>query len=118
MALEIEFVAEARPATAVLRLAGPATFRQAPQLRDALFEAIGAAGDKNLVVELERLERIDTAAMAVLVEGLMATQGTDTAIFLLNPSRSVREVFRLAGLEDALTCCFDSWEDFATALAG
>lgn len=118
MTLEIEFVGEARPATAILRLAGRATFRQAPQLRQSLFEAIEAAGDKNLVVELERVERIDTAAMAVLVEGLLATQGTETAIFLLNPSRSVREVFRMAGLEDALTCCFDSWEEFATAMAG
>ncbi|MDX1643673.1 MAG: STAS domain-containing protein [Thermoanaerobaculia bacterium] len=118
MSLDIEFVAEARPATAVLRLGGRATFEQAPQLREALFESIEAADGKNLVVELDAVTRIDTSAMAVLVEGLMATQASETTIFLLNPSRSVREVFRLAGLEEALTCCFDSWEDFTSAVAG
>lgn len=118
MSLDIEFLAEARPATAVLRLAGRATFEQAPDLRQALFEAVEAVPGKNIVVELDGVTRIDTSAMAVLVEGLMATQHSDTTIFLLNPSRSVREVFRLAGLEEALTCCFDSWEDFTSAVAG
>lgn len=118
MSLGIEFVGEARPATAILRLGGRATFEQAPRLREALFEAVAAAPGKNLVVELGDVERIDTTCLAVLVEGLMATRESDTTIFLLNPSRSVREVFRLAGLEEALTCCLDSWEDFASAVSG
>ena len=31
------------------------------------------------------------------------------------PNRSVRKVFELAGLEEALTRCYSSWEDIAAA---
>jgi anti-sigma B factor antagonist len=117
MALSIELEPDARPATVMLRLRGSATYHEAPELRRALFEAIGRAQDKNLVVELEKVERMDTAALAVLVEGLMATRDGDPAVFLMHPSESVRRVFRLAGLEDALTRCFDCWEDVAAAIA-
>ncbi len=117
-ALEIEFLPDAREASAILRLGGRASYREAPDLRRALFDAIAAVRDKNLVVELGRVERMDTAALAVLVEALIATRGGEPPIFLISPSESVRRVFDLAGLEEALTRCYDCWEDFEPAAAG
>ncbi len=113
--LEIEFFPDAREATATLKLGGRIGYREAPALRRALFDAIAASTDKNLVVELAMVEQMDTAAMAVLVEGCIATRGGEPPIFLMCPSRSVRKVFELAGLEEALTRCYTSWEDIATA---
>ncbi|MCP4200597.1 MAG: STAS domain-containing protein [bacterium] len=113
--LEIEFDPDAREATATLKLGGRAGYREAPQLRRALFDAIAASAGRNLVVELALVEKMDTAAMAVLVEGCIATRGGETPIFLMCPSSSVRKVFELAGLEEALTRCYTSWEDIATA---
>jgi anti-sigma B factor antagonist len=107
----------ARPATAILHLGGRASFREAPELRAAVFQAIEVARDKNLVIDLERVESLDTAAMAVLVEALMETKGSDTTVFLLHPSRAVQSVFRMAGLAEALTQCCDCWEDIAAAMA-
>ena len=101
----------------MLHLRGRASYREAPQLRQAVFDAIALSADKNLVVELDEVETIDTAALAVLVEALMATRDGDPAMFLMCPSNSVRRVFRLAGLEEALTRCYHCWEDLATAIA-
>jgi anti-anti-sigma factor len=117
MSLSIDLLPDARPATVTLRLAGTATYHEAPELRQAVFEAIDRARGKNLVVELEEVVRMDTAALAVLVEALMVTKDGDPAVFLMHPNPSVRRVFRLAGLEDALTRCFDCWEDIAAAIA-
>jgi anti-anti-sigma factor len=116
MSFSAELDPAARPATAILQLAGRVSFREAPELRQALFDAIAGARDKNLVVDLERIETLDTAAMAVLVEGLLATKESDTTVFLLHPSESVQSVFRMAGLEEALTQCCNCWEDFAAAI--
>ena len=113
--LEIEFVPDAREATATLKLSGRAGYREAPKLRQALFDAIAVSAGKNLVVELALLEKVDTAVMAVLVEACIATREGDPAIFLMCPNRSVRKVFELAGLEEALTRCYSSWEDIAAA---
>ena len=111
------FDLDARPATATLHLSGEAGFREAAELRKVLFEAVEASGDKNLVVELEDVRRIDTAAMAVLVEALVATHEHGPTVFLVSPSESVRKVFELAGLEDALLRCFTCWGDLEQAVA-
>ena len=115
--LEIAFEPDAMAATAMLYLRGRAGFRESRQLRDALFAAIATLGDKNLVVHLEGLSRLDTAAMAVLVEGLVATRDSGPDVFLVCASESVRRVFRLAGFDEALVRCFDCWADYEQAVA-
>ncbi len=117
MTLETEFNPSARPTTATFHLKGTAGYRQAAQLRRELFEAIDATGDKNLVVELDEVSRIDTAAMAVLVEGLVATHSRGPTMFLVCPNESVRRVFELAGLEDALLRCYSCWGDLDRAMS-
>jgi anti-anti-sigma factor len=114
--LQIEFVPDAKEATAMLHLVGRASYREAPELRRAVFDAISVTTDKNLVIELDRVEAMDTAALAVLVEALMVTRDVDPPIFLMCPSDSVRRVFRLAGLEEALTRCYHCWEDLETTI--
>lgn len=103
--LEIDFLPEAAEGTAVLHLRGHATFRQAPELRRRLFDAIDGHDVPRLVVELGEVEKMDTAAMAVLVEGLIATRRDGPDVFFCTPSDSVRKVFHLAGLEEALSRC-------------
>lgn len=115
--LAISFEPEARAATSMLHLGGDLGFREAAELRRALFEAIDATGDRNLVVDLREVNRIDTAAMAVLVEGLLATKDRGPDLFLIGPNESVRRVFALAGLEDALVRCFDCWGDLELSVA-
>ena len=115
--LDIEFDPDARPATAMLRLRGRAEYRDAGALRKALFDAIPLAVDKNLVVDLDAVEQIDTAAMAVLIEGLKATHNRGPDMYLVGAHESVRLVFRLAGLEEALTRCFGCMAEMEQAIA-
>ena len=59
-----------------------------------------------------------TTCMSVLVEALMATRDGTPTVFLMSPSESVRKVFRLAGLEEALTRCYTCWDDLQISVAG
>lgn len=115
--LSIEFEPDAMAATAMFRLHGRASYREAGELRTALFDAITVTGEKNLVVELEDVVSIDTAAMAVLIEALKATHDRGPDMYLVCATESVRLVFRLAGLEDALTRCFSCMADMEQAIA-
>ncbi len=116
-ALSIEFVPDAMAATAMFHMRGRASYREAGQLRKELFDAIAVSGDKNLVVLLEDVVSIDTAAMAVLIEALKETHDRGPDLYLICPTESVRMVFRLAGLEDALTRCFACMADMEQRIA-
>lgn len=104
--LEIDYIPDAVEDTAVLHLRGSASFREAPELRRRLFDAIADDDPPRLVVELADVDKMDTAAMAVLVEGMIATRRQGPDVFFCTPSESVKNVFRLAGLEEALERCY------------
>ena len=108
---EIDYEPQAGQYTAMLSLQGSVTFREAPELRRQLFEAIEAHPDRNLVVELSKVDRFDTAAMAVLLEGLMMTYENGPALFLVGANDAVTKVFKLAGFEEALMRCFGCMDD-------
>lgn len=108
---EVQFEPQAGSYTALLSVRGDVTFREAPELRERLFEAIASYPERNLVVELSGVDRFDTAAMAVLLEGLRASSGKGPEIFLVGAGESVIKVFRLAGFEDALLRCFGCMDD-------
>ena len=116
MSLEIEFIPDAMPATAMFYLRGRAGYQEAAQLRKELFAAIELTADKNLVVELDEVESMDTAAMAVLVEALRDTHDGGPDVYLVSATESVRRVFRLAGLEGALTRCFTCMAEMQEAM--
>lgn len=103
--------------TAMLTVHGAVTFRQAPELRKQLLQAIEAHPERNLVVELSQVTRFDTAAMAVLLEGLMLTTGIEPEVFLVGANESVTKVFQLAGFEDALVRCFGCMDDVHQQIA-
>lgn len=109
--LEIDEEALGKRPGGLLRVRGVATFREAPELRERLFEAIDRAGGAPTIVDLESVSRIDTAAVAVLVEGLARSLEAGGDLFLTAPSVSVQRVFELAGLPEALNRCFSCIEE-------
>ncbi len=108
---EIDYDAQAGQYTAMLSLEGTVTFREAPELRRQLLDVIKAHPDRNLVVELSKVTRFDTAAMAVLLEGLMMTHEQGPEIFLVGANDAVTKVFKLAGFEEALLRCLGCMDD-------
>ena len=108
---EIDYNAQAGRYTAMLTLDGTVTFREAPELRRRLLEAIEAHPDRNLVVELSQVDRFDTAAMAVLLEILIQTHEHGPEVYLVGANEAVTKVFKLAGFEEALMRCFGCMDD-------
>ena len=115
---EIAFDPQAGKYTGMLTLAGSVTFREAPELRRRLLQAVEEYPDRNLLVELSRVDRLDTAAMAVLLEVLMQTHESGPQIYLVGANDAVTKVFRLAGFEEALLRCFGCMDDIQQQLAG
>jgi anti-anti-sigma factor len=72
---------------------------------------------RHLVVELGALESIDTAGVAVLVEGLVASQASGQTLLFCEPSDRVRAMFELAGLHEALKSCCKGAQEVETRLA-
>jgi anti-anti-sigma factor len=109
--LEIAYDPQAGQYTAMLTLDGTVTFREAPELRRRLLEAIEAHPARNLVVELSQVDRFDTAAMAVLLEILIQTHKQGPEVYLVGANEAVTKVFKLAGFEEALLRCFGCMDD-------
>lgn len=101
---------------ASLALTGRVSYADATELRAILFEMIHGDAPHHIVVELGALERIDTAGVAVLVEGLIAAHATDQKMLLCEPSDMVRATFELAGLQEALRSCCACPEDVETRI--
>lgn len=100
----------------LLRLKGTATYREAPYLRERLLGAIEHAEGKPTIADLEGVVRMDTVAMAVLVEGLARSLELGGDLYLSAPRDSVRRVFELAGLPEALNRCFSCIEEVGPRL--
>lgn len=88
-----------------LALSGWITYVEAPALHRILFQMIDKDAPRDLVVELGALEKIDTAGVAVLVEALAAARSADQRLLLCEPADTVRAIFQLAGLAEALQAC-------------
>lgn len=104
--------------TLVLSLRGRVDYHDAPELRDIVLRAIGRSNASVLIVDLAGMHGMDTAGMAVLVEGLMESRMKGRQMFLCAPSRSVLDIFHLAGLHEALDCCCASPGEVRDRMAG
>jgi len=81
---------------------GRITYHEAPEFRKIILGEVSNARLSALVIELGGVKHIDTAGLAVLVEGLLASRQRNLRMLLCQPSESVLQIFRLAGLRDAL----------------
>lgn len=101
---------------ASLVLTGRVGYADATHLRTTLFQMLRSDAPHHIVIELGALERIDTTAVAVLVEGLIAARATGQEMLLCEPSDTVRATFELAGLQEALRSCCKCPKDVETRI--
>jgi anti-sigma B factor antagonist len=99
MALGIE--AEQRADATVLVLSGELDLATSGQLRTALVEAIGDG--RRIVVDLERLEFIDSVGLGMLVSGLKRARSHGGDLELVVTSRLVLRPLELTGLDSIFT---------------
>jgi len=102
----------------VASIGGQVDFGNAADLRRRLWKIMTADPAGGLVLELGSVESMDTAAVAVLVEVLMAGRRRGIQVFLCGSSPAVHRLFQLSGLDEALECCCDSPAEVQQRLAG
>lgn len=97
----------------VVDLVGELDVYQAPRLRERL-EALVASGANSLVLNLTRVEYIDSTGLGTLVALRKLAIARGGELRLLCPNPSIRRVFEITGL---LTV-FPFFDDESAALSG
>jgi anti-sigma B factor antagonist len=86
----------------VLEIGGEVDVYTAPQLRERLI-AMVEAGDRRVVVDLGRVEFLDSTGLGVLVGALKRLRGVDGELSLVCAQERLLKIFRITGLDRVFT---------------
>lgn len=101
MSQEFEIVVTVLEDEAVISVIGELDFSTAPLLRAQVIELLN--GDvSNLVIDLGRMEFIDSSGLGVLVAALKRMRERDGRLLLRSPSANTSMVLRVSGLDKLL----------------
>jgi anti-sigma B factor antagonist len=81
----------------VVTVGGEIDVYTAPKLRDKITELVNA-GHHTLVVDLEKVEFLDSTGLGVLVGGLKRVRGHDGSLQLVCTQERLLKIFRITGL--------------------
>jgi anti-sigma B factor antagonist len=98
----------------VLDVRGDLDVYSSPTLRHQILDRI-QRGDSRIIVDLEHVDFLDSAGVAVMINGLRLATNSDGTLVLVQPGDQVRRMLRLTNLDQVLQT-FPSVED-AVSLA-
>jgi anti-sigma B factor antagonist len=92
------------PAGTVIEAVGEVDLTTAAQLREALLAAVGASAQSSVIVDLSKVDFIDSAGLALLVEARkrLSPEGRTLSI-LLSPGRQPERVLKLGRFDTIMT---------------
>lgn len=99
----------------LIELEGEVDVYTAPQLKQQII-GILETGSKKLVVDLARVEYLDSTALGVLIGGLKRMREADGNMVLICPNPRIRRVFEITGL-DKIFEIYNSEDESKEALA-
>jgi anti-sigma B factor antagonist len=82
----------------VLEVGGEVDVYTAPQLRERLIE-LSQAGAQHVVVDLSRVEFLDSTGLGVLVGGLKRQRAVDGSLGLVCSHERLLKIFRITALD-------------------
>lgn len=94
LGLEVD---ETRTPYTVLALQGELDVYSSPQLRDCLVNLL-KQGHRKIVIDLDLVDFIDSAGLAVLVGGLKRIRSFDGELSIVSRQRNVLRVLEISGL--------------------
>jgi len=100
--MELSFVTHSADGYTVLEVGGEMDVYTAPQLRERLIEIV-EEGRRYLVVDLRRLEFLDSTGLGVLVGGLKRLRGVEGAFALVCGQERLLRIFRITGLDQVFS---------------
>jgi anti-sigma B factor antagonist len=86
----------------VVEVGGEIDVYTAPKLRETIV-ALVDAGQYHLVVDLERVEFLDSTGLGVLVGGLKKLRAHDGSMQLICTQERLLKIFRITGLDRVFT---------------
>ncbi len=98
----------------VIELEGEVDVYTAPQLKQQVIGVL-ESGSKGLVVDLTKVDYLDSTALGVLIGGLKRIREVDGNLMLICPSPRIRRVFEITGL-DKIFLIYNTQEEAKAAL--
>jgi len=81
----------------IIEVGGEIDVYTAPKLRDKITELVGN-GDYNLVIDMEKVDFLDSTGLGVLVGGLKKVRAHDGSMELICSQDRLLKIFRITGL--------------------
>jgi anti-sigma B factor antagonist len=82
----------------VIELEGEVDVYTAPQLKQQMINLL-ESGNKQMMIDLTKVEYLDSTALGVLIGGLKRMREMDGNMVLVCPSARIRRVFEITGLD-------------------
>lgn len=86
----------------VIEVGGEIDVYTAPKLRERIIELVDE-GQYHLVVDLEKVDFLDSTGLGVLVGGLKRVRGHDGSLQLVCTQERLLKIFRITGLSKVFT---------------
>jgi anti-sigma B factor antagonist len=109
--VDLSLTARGEGGRTVIEVAGEIDVYTAPKLREKI-AALVDDGVYDLVIDLERVEFLDSTGLGVLVGGLKRVRTHDGSLSLVCTQERLLKIFRITGL----TKVFDIHPDVASAI--
>ncbi|MDO8588113.1 MAG: STAS domain-containing protein [Armatimonadota bacterium] len=100
----------------LIELEGEVDVYTAPQLKQQMISLL-EQGHTEMVVDLTKVEYLDSTALGVLIGGLKRVRERDGNLPLICPSARIRRVFEITGL-DKIFDIYNSEDEAKSELAG
>ena len=81
----------------IIEVGGEIDVYTAPKLRDKITELVGN-GEYNLVIDMEKVDFLDSTGLGVLVGGLKRVRAHDGSLELVCTQERILKIFRITGL--------------------
>jgi anti-sigma B factor antagonist len=86
----------------IIEVGGEIDVYTAPRLRDKITELVGE-GHYNLVIDMEKVDFLDSTGLGVLVGGLKKVRAHDGSMRLICNQERLLKIFRITGLAKVFT---------------
>ena len=95
--MDLSLTARAEGGRTVIEMAGEIDVYTAPRLREKI-AALVDEGVYDIVIDLERVEFLDSTGLGVLVGGLKRMRAQDGTLVLVCAQERILKIFRITGL--------------------
>jgi anti-sigma B factor antagonist len=98
--MDLELETTQRDGVAVLSLRGEIDVYTAPRMRQAIVDLVDA-GSRNIVIDMEKVDFLDSTGLGVLVEGLKRVRTRGGSLSLVVTQDKIVKIFDITGLNKA-----------------